>query len=66
MALVVVHDLTPLTQLNLEEDAEAEYGDSHNDGEPVKHPQTLSQLHPLLQVELHRHEWHCVVSGRSH
>ncbi len=58
MALIVVHHLASLPQFDLEEDAEAEDEDPHDDREPVDHPQTLGQLHPLLQVELHWHERH--------
>lgn len=58
VALVVVHHLAPLPQLDLEKDSEGEEENPHDDGDPVEHPECLSQLHPLLQGELHRHERH--------
>lgn len=58
VALVVVHHLAPLPQLDLEKDSEGEEENPHDDGDPVEYPESLSQLHPLLQGELHRHERH--------
>lgn len=41
MALVVIHHLASLAQLDLEEDPHAEDEDSSHDGEPVQEPQSL-------------------------
>ena len=58
MALVVVHEFWALSQLDLKEQTHAEDQHAGHYGEPVHEPDRLGELHPLLQVELDRHQSH--------